>query len=160
MTFTNEGYKWKAVTIFQKYWDIESDNFPQMFADALKDTSNLIDNATVQPIGGIKMLLSHEEEVEFVRAAFDELFSDDNGDLEDRNDRINSFMDKINKKIDTYVSGSWKYPQSRASVIYYLNLWRPEENYIFKSTEATDWANCVEFGGDFCSGVTFSLAEY
>ncbi len=156
----NEGYKWLAVANFQKYWDIEAIDFPQMFADAMSATSNLIDNATVQPIGGIKMLLSHEEEVEFVREAFNELFSDDKGDLEERNERINDFMEKINGRIDHYVSGSWKFPQSRSSVIYYLNLWRPEENYIFKSTEATEWANCIEFGGDFGSGTTFSLAEY
>ncbi len=156
----NEGYKWQAVGTFQKYWDIEAEDFPQMFADALRDTSNLIDNATVQPIGGIKMLLSHPEEVEFVRECFEDLFSEDGGDLEDRNHRINNFMSNINEKIDKYVSGSWKYPQSRASVIYYLNLWKPEENYIFKSTEATEWANCIEFGDDFGSGENFSLAVY
>jgi len=95
-----------------------------------------------------------------VRECFRDLFSDDGGDLEARLDRIDAFIQKINFKIDQYAHGSWKYPQKRNDVIYYLNLWRPEENYIFKATEATDWANCIEFGDDFGSGESFSLAKY
>lgn len=69
-------------------------------------------------------------------------------------------MVTVNARIEKYVSGSWKYPQNRNSVIYYLNLWKPEENYIFKATEAVAWANCIEYGDDFGSGETFSLKKY
>lgn len=106
------------------------------------------------------MLLKHEGEVEFVRQCFKELFADDNGDIDARQGHIDDFIEKINGRIDNYVKGSWKYPQQRNNVIYYLNLWQPESNYIFKSTEATEWANCVEFGDDFGSGSSFSLKKY
>ncbi|MCD8019036.1 MAG: hypothetical protein LUF92_05450 [Clostridiales bacterium] len=122
--------------------------------------SNLIDNKSVQPIGGILSLFKRPKEVEFVRKCFRELFSEDGGDIDARQERIESFMDKINRRIDQYESGSWKYPQNMKDVIYYLNLWRPYENYIFKSTEASDWANCVEYGDDFGSGKSFSLKKY
>ena len=156
----DEGYKWRAESCFVEHWDIDAEDFPAMFKAAMSETSNLIDNATVQPINGITMLLKHTDEVEYVRECFRDLFSADGGDLEARLDRIDAFIQKINAKIDQYAHGSWKYPQKRNDVIYYLNLWRPEENYIFKATEATDWANCIEFGDDFGSGETFSLAKY
>ena len=69
-------------------------------------------------------------------------------------------MVTVNARIEKYVSGSWKYPQNRNSVIYYLNLWKPEENYIFKATEAVAWANCIEYGDDLGSGKPFSLKKY
>ncbi len=156
----DEGYKWRAESCFIENWDIDAEDFPAMFKASMKETSNLIDNKTVQPIGGILLLLKQKEETEFVRQCFRELFSEDGGDLNARQDRIYAFMDKINHRIDQYAKGSWKYPQKMNDVIYYLNLWRPHDNYIFKSTEAVNWANCIEYGDDFGSGETFSLKKY
>ena len=158
----DEGYKWDIVNSFKANWDINTKDFPDMFKKAFAEVqkTNLIDNKTVQPIGGITLLLKYDDEVEFVRECFKELFSDDNGDINLRQERIETFIDKINSHIDKYVKGSWKYPQQRNNVIYYLNLWKPEENYIFKSTEATEWANCIEFADDFGSGNSFSLKKY
>lgn len=157
---TDEGYKWRAESCFVANWDIDAEDFPAMFKASMREMSNLIDNKTVQPIGGILLLLKQPNEIEFVRQCFNELFSEDDGDIDARQDRIYTFMDKINERIDQYARGSWKYPQKMNDVIYYLNLWRPHENYIFKSTEATDWANCIEYGDDFGSGETFSLKKY
>lgn len=156
----DEGYKWRAETCFKQYWDIDAEDFPAMFKQAMKETSNLIDNATVQPIGGILLLLKHESEVEYVRECFRNLFSDDGGNLIKRQERIEGFAANINARLDRYVAGSWKCPQKINNVIYYLNLWKPEENYIFKATEATAWAYCIEYEDDFGSGATFSLRKY
>lgn len=156
----DEGYKWRAESCFVEHWDIDAEDFVSMFKASTKEMSNLIDNATVQPIGGILLLLKQPNEVEFVRECFRELYEEDGGDLEARQDRIYSFMEKMNAKIDHYASGSWKYPQKMNNVIYYLSLRYPNDNYIFKATEATEWANCIEYGDDFGSGETFSLAKY
>lgn len=156
----DEGYKWRAESCFVEHWDIDAEDFVSMFKASTKEMSNLIDNATVQPIGGILLLLKQPNEIEFVRECFRELYEEDGGDLEARQDRIYSFMDKMNAKIDHYASGSWKYPQKMNNVIYYLSLRYPNDNYIFKATEATEWANCIEYGDDFGSGETFSLAKY
>ncbi len=160
ITGHDEGYKWRAAACFKANWDIDAIDFQAMFKSAFKEMSNLIDNSTVQPIGGILMLLNHNEEIEFVRDCFKDLYSEDNGDIDARQKRIENFIDKINSHIDIYAKGSWKYPQQRNNVIYYLNLWKPEENYIFKATETTEWANCIEYGDDFGSGNTFSLKKY
>ena len=112
----DESYKWRAQNTFDQYWDIDAKNFSEMFQLAMKDTKNLIDHNTVQPLGGIKALLKHDEE--FVRESFRMLFTDDGGDLQKRQDRIDQFMHQINSKIEQYYKGSWKYPQTRSSVIY------------------------------------------
>lgn len=156
----NEGYKWTAESCFVANWNIDADDFPTMFKAAMKETSNLIDNATIQPVGGILLLLKQDNEVEFVRECFRSLFAEDDGDIDARQDRIYDFIEKINAKIDQYAKGSWKYPQTVNSVIYYLCLRYPNKNYIYKATEATEWANCVEYGDDFGSGQSFSLAKY
>lgn len=156
----DEGYKWRAESCFVEHWDIDAEDFVSMFKASTKEMSNLIDNATVQPIGGILLLLKQPNEIEFVRECFRELYKEDGGDLEARQDRIYAFMEKMNAKIDQYASGSWKYPQKMNNVIYYLSLRYPNDNYIFKATEATEWANCIEYGDDFGSGETFSLAKY
>ena len=156
----NEGYKWTAESCFVANWDIDADDFSTMFKAAMKETSNLIDNATIQPIGGILLLLKQDNEVEFVRECFRSLFAEDDGDIDARQGRIYDFIEKINAKIDQYAKGSWKYPQTVNSVIYYLCLRYPNKNYIYKATEATEWANCVEYGDDFGSGQSFSLAKY
>ena len=157
----DEGYKWVAAYCFKQNWNIEAEDFLAMFNDSMKEMSNLIDNSQVQPLSGIRLLLKQPEEVEFVRNSFKELFSDDNGDIAARQDRVDAFVESVNDRIAKYTpEGSWRYNQSRGNVIDYLNLWRPHENYIYKATEANEWAACVEFGEDFGSGTTFSLAKY
>ena len=100
-----------------------------MFKSARKELFNLIDNATVQPVGDINMLLGHPEEIEFVRGCFRDLFADDGGDLTVRQARIIDFMNSMNARIERYAPNSWKYPQKMNNVIYYLNLYNPAGNY-------------------------------
>lgn len=159
----DEGYKWRAVRCFQEQWNRDEsaweDGLAGKFKAATKETENLVDNAWVQPNAGILALLKHKQEEDFVRACFEELFCADNGDLNKRWDRIVAFMEKINDRLDHY--GKPKtYRQTNNSVIYYLNLWRPEENYIFKATEVKSWAQCIEYGDDFGEGKSFSLDKY
>lgn len=90
----NEGYKWRAVSCFMENWDIDADDFASMFKSSMKDTSNLIDNATVQPIGGILLLLKHPEEIEFVRKCFRDLYTDDGGNLEARQEKSTALSSK------------------------------------------------------------------
>ena len=59
----DEGYKWRAESCFVEHWDIDAEDFVSMFKASTKEMSNLIDNATVQPIGGILLLLKQPNEV-------------------------------------------------------------------------------------------------
>ena len=155
----NETYKWKAVQQFQKEWNVDAEDFADMFKKAMSQKSNLLDNSAVYPNSGILSILTKEGETEYIRQCFAELFEKDNGDLDVRQTRLETFIERINKKIDEYAIGSRCY-QTMNSAICYLNFMYPKENYFYKASEAKDWANCIEFAEDFGSGENFSLKKY
>ena len=158
----DEGYKWRVISAFKHCWNIDAPDFAAMLQEAMGDISktNLINNSMVQPVTGLITLAKLDGEAEFVREEFKKLLSEDNGDLDARGERVNDFIDNINGRINEKFNGSWKFQQPRNAVIFYLNLWRPEDNYLFKATEAKEWADCIEFDDDFGSGSSFSLKKY
>lgn len=155
----NETYKWDAVAHFQAHWDIDADDFPTMFKEATAKTSVLLDGGRILPRSGIIYLMQQDGEVEFVRECFRNLFSEDNGDLQLRQERVEAFVENINSHIVKYHSG-YKFPQSFNTAMVYLNLWNPTENYFYRYSLAKDWKSCTDFGDDFGSGSTFSLQKY
>lgn len=159
----DEGYKWRVIRSFKQHWNIESDYFGEMFQDAMGEISktNLINNSRIQPVSGlIRLAKESDKEAEFLRDEFKKLFADDGGDLDARNDRINAFMDAVNERVDKVFNGSWRFQQPRNAAIFYLNLQHPKDNFLFKATEASEWADCIEFADDFGSGRSFSLKKY
>lgn len=127
---SDQVYKWRAVGCFKRFWNLDAADFAGMFEKAMREAGNLLDDAAMQPVAGLRMLLAREAEVEYVRECFRFLFSDDGSDLQKRQDRADFFADKINERVRYYERGTKKYLQTRDHVIYYLNLWKPEENYI------------------------------
>lgn len=156
----HEYYKWTAFEHFKKHFDIDADDFAMMFKEAISKTSNLIDNSRVCPINGILKLAQREELTEIVRGLFKELFRDDDGDIRLRQSRIEDFRDKINDLLNKYEPGKWKYSHDFRTVLFYLNLRYPEDNYLFKSTQAKDYMYCVDFADGFGSGESFDLSRY
>ena len=156
-----EYYKWEAVKHFQDHWDIDAENFSEMFKEAVSKTSNLINNHIVQPANGIVKLAERPEVSEEIRSLFRELFyTEDSGNIEQRQDRIEHFSDAVNNLLDKYEPGKWKYRQDLRSVLFYLNLFAPDKNYHYKATQAREFMYCVEYGDDFGSGMDFRLSKY
>ncbi len=156
---SDQVYKWRAVGCFKRFWNLNAADFAGMFGKAMQEAENLLDDAAMQPLAGLRMLLARESEAEYVRECFRFLFSEDDGDLKKRQERAEFFADKINERIRYYERGTKKYLQNRDHVIYYLNLWKPEENYMFDEASAAGWAGCAEYDGDFGSR-NFSLESY
>lgn len=156
---TDQVYKWRSVGCFKRFWNPEAADFAGMFEKAMREAGNILDNAAMQPVAGLRLLLARESEAEYVRECFRFLFSDDGGDLRKRQDRADFFADKINERIRYYERGTKKYLQTRDHVIYYLNLWKPEENYIFDAALASGWAACAEYDGEF-GNKNFSLESF
>ena len=155
-----EYYKWEAVKHFQDHWNIDAPDFAAMFREAIRLTYNLINNRFVQPTNGIVQLAEQPEFTESVRQMFKDLLVDDNGDIDKRQDKIHAFLDKADKLLNAYYSGTWKYAQDMRTVIFYLSLLEPDKNYMFKSTQAKEFMYCIEYGNDFGSGENFSLKKY
>ena len=155
-----EYYKWEAYKCFADNWDIDAPDFANMFKQSMSLTSNLINNSRVSPTNGIVKLAEIPELTETVRECFRELFADDDGDITERQNRIENFRDKINELLEKYEPGKWKYSQEFRTVLFYLNMYRPSENYLFKATEAREFMYCTEYGDDFGSGMSFNLSRY
>ena len=60
----DELYKWRAVNHFQCHWDLEAENFGEMFEQAMGQSFNLINNSIVQPTSGIVFLCKQNKETE------------------------------------------------------------------------------------------------
>lgn len=155
-----EYYKWEAFKHFADHWDIDEKDFASMFKESMKLTYNLINNSRVSPTNGIVKLAEIPELTETIRDMFKELYEPDNGDIILRQKRIEKFKDKINYMLDKYYPGTWKYNQDFRTVLFYLNMKYPSENYLFKATEAREFMYCIEFIDDFGSGMSFDLRKY
>lgn len=158
----DEKFKWHAVQRFQDAWfapDANTLPFSELFHNAIKGSSILVNNGTVQPANGVvKLAEKAPEEVEhLVRNV---LFADDNGDLDLRQDHMEEFLEGMEALLQQHYPASWKYRQDRHAASCYLAMFAPEKNYIYKYSPVEAFAQHVEFGKDIGSGASFKLAHY
>ena len=157
-----EIFKWRAVRCFQDAWfnpASEDMSFAERFKAATKECSVLVDNGQVSPTNGVvKMAEQEPEEVE--RLFVGVLFADDQDDLRVRQDHVEEFLDGIEAVRQRHFPSFWKYAQDRHSAFTYLALYAPEENYIYKYSEAEEFAKRIEYGIDIGSGSNFKLDAY
>ena len=84
----DELYKWRAVNHFQKHWNLEADEFGEMFKQAMEQSFNIVNNSIVQPANGIVFLCKQDKKTEEeVREEFRKLLAPDGGDIRARQDR-------------------------------------------------------------------------
>ena len=67
---SDQVYKWRAVGCFKRFWNLDAADFAGMFEKAMREAGNLLDDAAMQPVAGLRMLLAREAEVEYVRECF------------------------------------------------------------------------------------------
>ena len=154
----DENMKWKAIYHFKNNFDINASDFYEMFKYAMSESSIIINNGTVQPINGILKLITHEPET--MRQLFAMLYAEDNGDLDARQDKIERFVDEANKLLEKYERGKWKFKQDFRSVLAYLVFYKPEENYLYKSSQSQPFFRYLEYGEEIGYGQYFRLSRY
>ena len=117
-----EYFKREMVQHFKDTWNPHSEDYPSMLKESIqKQSSVFLDDRYNCPANGMVKLASHPEALEEVKALFEMLFSDDAGDLDKRQSRIENFVDRCNELLDIYEPGKWKYKQSfRTCLNYYL----------------------------------------
>lgn len=153
----NENYKWEIVKQYQEVFNLEAPDLSGMFAEVCRISSNLVDSTT-QPFYALSIYARDHPEV--VRSMFRALFADDGGDLIVRQQKILTFISKSEELKAKYAPGSWRYTNDQKSVMAYLFFHDPESNYLYKSTQAHDFADCAEFLDDWGSGADFKLDVY
>ena len=142
----SEYYKWSAILEFQDVFDLDAPDFYAMLKKAKLATKNVIDSFN-QPFGGLVKFA--EQEPETVRTMFRALFVDDGGDLAVRKHKIDTFLADCDKLLDKYSPGSYLYKNDLRSAIGYLFFHDPDHHYLYKATEATYLADCIEFFDDW-----------
>lgn len=156
-----EYYKWQIVKKFRPMMDeaLETDGseFAEKLMEAKKITSNLVDSYT-QPFYGLVKFA--EKEPDTVKKMFKELFSASAGPMEKRQATVSDFLKKSHELRDKYYPDSFLYKDDMHSVTTYLFLYDPDHNYIFKSSHALIFADCIEFYDDWGSGDSVKLDVY
>ncbi|HBG8070153.1 TPA: hypothetical protein KRF88_002737 [Clostridioides difficile] len=156
-----EYYKWQVIKRFHADMDAvlssSDEEFPAKLYELKKLTANLIDNYT-QPFYGLAKFA--EEEPQTVRDMFKNLFQDDGGDVDARQKRVQEFLKKSHALREKYYPDSYLYKDDMHSVTGYLFLYDPDHNYLFKSTHAQVFADCIEFYDEWGSGDDVNLSVY
>ena len=156
-----EYYKWQIVKRFRPLMDdalkSEDSEFAANLLKVKKLTSNLVDSYT-QPFQGLVRFSKREPET--VRNMFKSLFENSDGTMEKRQNAVAAFLKKSHELRDKYFPGSYLYKDDMHSVTTYLFLYDPDHNYIFKSSHALIFADCIEFYDDWGSGDSVKLDVY
>jgi len=123
----DEKYKWEAVKHFQEYWNIDAEDFGEMFKEATDKTSNLLASGYAYPKGMIANFAKADASA--VRQMFRDLF-DESRDLAERVDAFQNASETIRAKYD---DGTWRnHYQNTNAISTYLWLMYPDKYYIYK----------------------------
>ena len=156
-----ETYKWSAVSHFQKYWDLDADNFGAMFKTAFEDSVNQIDVPSFQPVGGVLFLCKQNKEMmEKVRDAFRKLLAGNDADLEERQERIGQFTADMNRMLQETAPDKWKYHQDISSALMFLSFSDLDDNYMYREAEVKTFAEFLGVKDDIYRNDSLYLPEY
>lgn len=121
----DEKFKWEAVKCFQEYWDINAENFSEMFAKATKKTDSLLASMNNFPR---KMMIQYaENDAEAVRAMFIQLY-DETRDITERVLKFQSDAQDLCERL----SPGYQHYQRPMAITVYLWLKYPDKYDIFK----------------------------
>jgi hypothetical protein len=157
----NEIYKWEVAKNFRILMEDALSKEGTEFAEALYKvkaaTFNIIDSYT-QPFYGLVEFA--REEPDTVKKMFLALYSDDAGDLQTQQKLIADFFNSSKVLLEKYSPGSYRYKQNSHSLSSYLFLYNPDNHYMYKSTHASKFADCIEFYDSWGSGDNIKLDVY
>lgn len=125
----DEKYKWEAVEQFQRTWDIDAEDFGEMFKTATSKHLNLLASMNYFPVG---MIINFAlEDKERTRNMFRTLY-DESKDLAQR---INKFIAEAEALRKTRDSEWRNHYQDLRAISAYLTFRYPQKYYIYKYTE-------------------------
>lgn len=157
-----EIYKWEIAHDFKSSVDDALASPEEVFLEKMKQAvslaDNLLSNQYELPGGAICEYIKRERE--HMRRLLTDLFSDDGGDLEARQRKIDNFSAECNRLKTKYFPDSFKFEIGQRAVMVLLGLYDPDGNYLYKPMQANEFADCVEFYDDFGPSTHFKLPTY
>ncbi len=125
--WNKEKYKWEAVKHFQEHWNIDAENFGEMFKRATQKTSNLLTVHQFYPKNMIEDFAAADSDA--TRLMFKTLANESI----DLGERIKFFQDEAERLRMTYGANEWKkHFQTLNAISIYLWLLYPDKYYIYK----------------------------
>lgn len=123
----DEKFKWEAVKHFQDHWNIDAENFGDMFKEATDKTFSLLASGYAYP--RLMVINFAKADDEAVRSMFQNLF-DESQDLATRVDAFQTSSEELRSKYD---DGTWRnHYQNTNAISTYLWLRYPDKYYIYK----------------------------
>ena len=127
----DEGYKWQAVAWFQKYWNLDAEDFGEMFKIATEKTFNLLASNHYFPKAMIGEFIKSAG-TEVVRKMFTILFDE----TKDLAERIAYFIETSDNNLTKYFDNKYaSHFQNLNSISTYLWLRFPDKYYIYRYSE-------------------------
>ena len=156
----DEKFKWSATRCFRDAWfsDNQGKPFSHLFAEATKGSSVLINNSMISPTTGI-VKMAEQRPIEVETLFRDVLFAPF-AKPEEIQDHMDSFLDGIEKIRLELFPQFYRYKQDRHAASCYLAFFAPSDHFIYRYSEAEEFAQYIEFGKDLGAGESFSLANY
>ncbi|MDO4492241.1 MAG: hypothetical protein Q4B85_14365, partial [Lachnospiraceae bacterium] len=156
-----EYMKWEAAYAFQ-HFDFESpDDFAGRLKELCKICSVVIDNKASFPLGCLCSCASiDDEKANRVRKMFLDLFVDDKNDLQVRQSKIDTFIRESDALRSECGKNGYMYANTQTSVMAYLALRDPENNYLLSTSKARELASRIGFGDDWGTLSSFKLDVY
>ncbi len=123
---SQELYKWEAVSVFQKNWDIEATNLSGMLKSSLSATMNLLVSQSSYPREMIQIMA--EWAPEEIRSMFKALYDES----QDVCERIENFKQSAVTVFQRYNHGENNHYQDEHAISVYLWLRYPDKYYIYQ----------------------------
>lgn len=135
----NETFKWWAAAQFHAVMADALKKSGEEFTDNLKtivskDVVGVIIDGRMQPFRGLVKIAEQNgcESADAVKQLFQNLFQDDGGDLEKREEKIAAFLENSEKLRLKYFPNYYSYKQTARSVAGYLFLYEPDNTICTK----------------------------
>ena len=158
----NETFKWEAAFDFKNRMDdmlaSPPDNLYEKMSDTIGNTSVLLNNHFEWP--GTALAEYCKTDAKEIQTLLRSLFSEDGGDLYKRQERINDFVTGCERLRVKNFPESFRYEIGQRAAMVLLGLYDPEQNYIYKASQAKEFADCVEFPEDWGTYGSFRLSIY
>lgn len=123
---SQELYKWEAVSVFQKNWDIDAANLSGMLKSSLSATMNLLVSQSSYPRKMIQMMA--EWAPKEIRSMFKALYDES----QDVCERIENFKQSAVTVFKSYNHGENNHYQDEHAISVYLWLRYPDKYYIYQ----------------------------
>ena len=134
-----ERYKWEAVGCYKRNWNIEAENFSEMYAEAFKEASNLLSANMYWPY---KMVITFaEQEPDKVRELFKMLYNEEIP-LAQRYVDFRAAFD------DFYKPQKLNHYQDLHAISVYLSFEYPDKYYIYKYKVFKEFSNNIGYVTD------------